>query len=367
MKLTIQELCSAIEAFAPPAYQEGWDNSGLLIGDARREISSALITLDVTEAVLDEAIKNGDGLIIAHHPAIFSGLKRLNGRNESERIVMKAIQHNVAIYAAHTNIDVVKNGVSWKMAEKMGLQNVRTLAPQTGLLKKLVTFVPVNDAAAVREAVFAAGAGHIGNYDSCSFNARGEGSFRGNAESQPYAGKKETLHFEEEVRFETIFPAHLQARVLDALLNAHPYEEVAYDVYALDNQHPQVGLGVIGEFEVETAADEALQRLKNAFECRLIKHTDIHQPTFKKVALVGGAGSSLLKQAMRAGADLFVSGDFKYHQFFEAENKITIADIGHFESEQFTKELFYEILTNKFSKFAVRLSEVNTNPVNYLF
>ena len=366
-KVAIKNIISAIESFAPPALQDSWDNSGLLVGDANCIIESALISIDVTEAVVDEAIAKGCGLIIAHHPVIFSGLKRLTGKNENERVVIKAIKNNIAIYAAHTNIDVVRQGVSWRMAQKLGLEKIQTLIPQKALLKKLVTFVPSDDATKVREALFDAGAGHIGNYDMCSFNSTGEGSFRGSNSTNPYKGEKGKLHFENEIRIETVFPAFIQNRIVDALLSTHPYEEVAYDIYSLENEHQEVGLGIIGSLPEAVDCLTFLKRVKDVVSCQVLRHTPIVSDKIEKIAMVGGAGSSFLKSAMAQNADVFITADFKYHQFFDAENKIVIADIGHYESEQFTKELFYEIVTNKFSKFALRLSEVVTNPINYLF
>jgi dinuclear metal center YbgI/SA1388 family protein len=366
-KVAIKNIISAIESVAPPALQDSWDNSGLLVGDANCVIDSALITIDVTEAVVDEAIAKGCGLIIAHHPVIFNGFKRLTGKNESERVVIKAVKKDIAIYAAHTNIDLVRQGVSWRMANKLGLQNIQTLIPQKGMLKKLVTFVPVDDASKVRNAIFDAGAGHIGNYDMCSFNGAGEGSFRGSDTTNPHKGVKGELHFENEIRIETVFPAFIQNKIIEALLNAHPYEEVAYDIYSLENEHQGIGLGVIGNLPLAEDCMCFLGRVKDTFLCQAIRHTPTVKDKVEKIALVGGSGSSFLKAAMAQKADVFITADFKYHQFFDAENKIVIADIGHYESEQFTKELFYEIVTNKFSKFALRLSEVVTNPINYLF
>jgi dinuclear metal center YbgI/SA1388 family protein len=365
--LKINAILAAIEEIAPNSLQESWDNSGLIVGDGLLDVDSALITLDVTEAVVDEAIANGNGLILAHHPLIFGGLKRLNGKNDVERAVMKAVKNDIAIYAAHTNLDVVSNGVSWKMAQKLGLENISTLSPQKGILKKLVAFIPVEDAEKVRAAVLEAGAGAIGQYDYCSFNSRGKGTFRAGEQAKPYVGEKNKIHSEEEVRFETIFPDYLQSSVISALLLSHPYEEVAYDIYLLENKHAGIGLGVVGDLPREEDSFEFLQRLKSVFDCKIIRYTGSDRKQIRKIAVVGGAGSDYLKQAIGVGADLFITGDFKYHQFFDAENKIIIADIGHYESEQFTKELFYEIVTNKFPKFALRLSTVQTNPINYLF
>lgn len=365
--MKVKDIVNAIEEFAPPALQEGWDNSGLLVGNSADKVNSAVITLDVTEAIVDDAIKNDDDIIIAHHPLIFGGLKRLNGKTDTERAVMKAIKNDIAIYAAHTSIDVVQNGVSWRMAKKLGIKNLKTLAPQKGLLKKMVTYVPEQDGVKVREAIFKAGAGTIGEYDSCSYNINGQGTFRAGENTNPHVGEIGKMHFEKETRIETVFPAFLQGNVVSALLNAHPYEEVAYDIYPLENKHPQIGLGVIGDLPTETDAKKFLTQLKDTFGSKTIRHTAIHKPNISKIALLGGSGSTYLNTAIGLGADVFVTADFKYHQFFDAENKIIIADIGHYESEQFTKELFYEIVTNKFSKFAVRFSDVNTNPINYLF
>lgn len=361
----IKELSQFIESFAPLHLQESYDNAGLIVGDPTAEITGVLITLDVTEEVVEEAIQHKCNLVLAHHPIVFSGLKKLTGKNYVERTVLKAIKNDVSIYAAHTNLDSVTGGVNGKICEKLGLQNCKVLQPAAGLLKKLVTFVPVDHAEKVREAVFSAGAGHIGNYDSCSFNSHGQGTFRGDDTTQPFVGEKGKHHYENEIRFETIFPAYIQNQVISALLNAHPYEEVAYDIYPLENKFQQAGMGMIGTLPNEMEESDFLSQLKETFQTGVIRHTALLNKKVKKVAVCGGAGSFLLNQAISAGADFFVSGDFKYHQFFDAENKIVIADVGHFESEQFTKELFYELLTKKFSTFAVHLSGVNTNPVFY--
>ncbi|MDP4186251.1 MAG: Nif3-like dinuclear metal center hexameric protein, partial [Bacteroidota bacterium] len=269
-------------------------------------------------------------------------------------------------YAAHTNIDSVAGGVSGRMCDKLGLTNRSILSPLQNHLKKLVTFVPLAQAEQVRQALFQSGAGVIGNYDQCSYNLEGSGTFRGNDQTHPFVGSKGELHFEKEIRIETIFPKHIQNNVIRALLESHPYEEVAYDIYPLDNEFPTVGMGMIGELPEPVEEVEFLQKVKQAFECKVIRYTKPLKHPVKKVALCGGAGSSLLGMAIASGADVFITGDFKYHQFFDAEDRIMIADIGHFESEQFTKEVFSEILTKKFPKFALHLSGIKTNPVNYL-
>ena len=361
----IKEIADLLENLAPLRLQESYDNAGLILGDQGTEITGALITLDVTENVVDEAIQKKCGLIVAHHPIVFSGLKKITGKNYVERTLLKAIKNDIAIYAAHTNLDSIASGVNGKICEKLGLKNCRILQPSEGMLKKLVTFIPVDHAEKVREAVFAAGAGNIGNYDSCSFNVHGQGTFRGDDSTTPFVGEKGKQHYENEIRFETIFPAYLHGRVISALLNAHPYEEVAYDIYPLDNKFDQIGMGMVGTLSKEKDEKEFLQQLKDIFGPGVVRHTRLLNKKVSKVAVCGGAGSFLLSRAITVGADFFVTGDFKYHQFFDADNKIVIADIGHFESEQFTKELFYELLTKNFPKFAVHLSEVNTNPVFY--
>ncbi len=362
---TLKDITNFLESFAPLSLQESYDNAGLITGDVNSEITSLLIALDVNEQVVEEALDKKAQLIVAHHPLVFSGLKKLTGKNYVERTLIKAIKNDIAIYASHTNLDSVYQGVNRNICEKMGLQNCRILQPASGQLKKLVTFIPVEHLDRVREAVFNAGAGNIGNYDSCGFTTEGLGSFRGNEDSNPYTGTKGEIHTEKEIRFETIFPAYFQGKVIDALLKSHPYEEVAYDIYSLDNQFDKIGMGMIGALEKPLSEFEFLQFLKSTFHSGIIKHTTLRDKPVVTVAVCGGSGSFLLNKAISAGADFFVSGDFKYHQFFDAENKIVIADIGHFESEQFTKELFYELLTKKFPTFAVHLSEVVTNPVYY--
>lgn len=364
--MRLKEITQFIESVAPLSFQESYDNAGLVIGHPEDEISGALITLDITEEILDEAISKKLNLIIAHHPIIFSGLKKLNGKNYIERCVIKAIRNGIAIYAAHTNLDSVIGGVNSKICDKLGLRNCRILSPMSGMLKKLVTFVPTADAGKVRNALFEAGAGHIGNYDSCSFNLSGTGSFRGNSQSNPYVGEKNQVHFEEETRVELIFPKNLQSGIVRALLNSHPYEEVAYDIYSLENEYTQAGIGMIGELSAPMDELEFLRKLKDTFHCPVVRHTRLIGKPVRSIAVCGGSGSSYLRTAIARGADVFISGDFKYHQFFDAENQIVIADIGHYESEQFTKEVFYELLTKNFPKFAIHLSAVSTNPVSYL-
>ena len=363
--MKLSEIISVIESFAPLAYQENYDNAGLIIGDSSREIKKALITIDVTEEIIDEAVNVGAELIISHHPVIFNEIKKITGDTYPEKIIIKAVKKDLAIYSAHTNLDNIKEGVNLKICEKLGLSRPRVLCPVKGELRKLVTFVPLDHADNVRSAIFNAGAGQIGEYDQCSYNLEGIGTFKGSEGTNPYTGEKGTLHFEKEIRIETIFPRVIQSKVISALLTAHPYEEVAYDIYPLENYYDKVGKGMIGELEKETDESTFLKKIKSVFKTKVIKHTKLRNKNIKKVAVCGGSGSNLIKSAVKAGADIFITGDIKYHQFFETSGNIIIADIGHYESEQFTKEIFYELLKKNLPKFALHLSELNTDPINY--
>ncbi len=365
--MQIKELIDFFEELAPSSFQESYDNAGLIVGNREEELKGVLIALDVTEEVVQEAIDLGINLIVAHHPIVFSGLKRFNGNNYVERTVIKAIKNDIAIFAAHTNLDsVIYNGVNSKICEKIGLDEVKILSPVKQKLQKLVVFVPVKNANEVRNAIFSAGAGVIGKYDSCSFNISGTGTFKAGIGANPFVGDIGELHQEEELRIETVVPTHLMGKVVRAMISVHPYEEVAYDIYPLENAWNEVGMGMMGNLPEAMDELEFLKKIKGIFNAGVIKYTTLKNKKIKKVAVCGGAGSFLLKDAIRAGADIFITGDFKYHQFFDAEGRIVIADIGHFESEQYTKELFYELLTRKFPNFAVHFTKINTNPIKYI-
>ena len=364
--MLLRNIVQHLETIVPISYQESYDNAGLITGNKNREISAALITLDVTEDVVDEAISLGCDLIISHHPLIFKAIKRITGSNEVERCLIKAIKNDLAIYAAHTNLDSITGGVNSMICEKIGLVNCRILSPAKNQLIKLITYVPEDHLETVRSALFSAGAGVIGNYDQCSYSAPGSGTFRGNEGSNPFVGVTGTLHTEPEIRLETIVPRHLASKVVAALNASHPYEEVAYDLIPLENDFPGVGTGMIGELAIPSDEISFLQRIKEIFGCQMIKHTALLGRKISKIAVCGGSGSFLVSKAIAEGADLFISADFKYHDFFEADKKIVLADIGHYESEQFTKEVLKEIVLKKFPTFALRLSNVKTNPVSYL-
>jgi dinuclear metal center YbgI/SA1388 family protein len=364
--MKLRELTSFLEEFAPLAYQEDYDNSGLIVGNQNMEVSGALISLDCTESVIDEAIQLGFNLIISHHPIVFKGLKKFNGNSYVERVVMKAIKHDIAIYAIHTNLDHIMQGVNKKICEKLDIRKVSILKVKEGILKKLVTFCPIADADNVRKALFEAGAGMIGNYSECSFNVEGTGTFKAGSGADPYVGEIGKQHHESEVRIEVIYPVNMERGIIASLVEVHPYEEVAYDIYPLSNGLQEVGSGMIGNLESDWDELEFLKFVKEKLGAKLIRHTEMRSKKIRRVAVCGGSGSFLLQNAINAGADIFITADFKYHEFFDAEGKLIIADVGHFESEQFTQELLLELITEKFRNFALRLTSQNTNPINYL-
>lgn len=365
--MRIAELIQFLENWAPLSYQESYDNSGLITGDLSSEISGVLVSLDCIENVVDEAIEKNCNVIVAHHPIIFKGLKKITGKNYIERTIIKAIKNDIALYAIHTNLDNIKGGVNSKIAEKLNLQNTRILSEKTDQLMKLTVFVPTPHTGPLLDALYAAGAGDIGNYSNCSFRTDGMGTFKANQEADPTIGKRGVYEEVNENRVEVIFPAHLKKQVLKGMRDGHIYEEIAYYLSVLTNPLQTVGSGIIGELENETATIDFLQQIKQNLNVSVIKYTTITKPAIRKVAVCGGAGGFLLPHAVGQQADIFITADYKYHEYFDADSKIIIADIGHYESEQFTKELIRDEILKKFTTFATYLSEAKTNPINYLF
>ncbi len=363
--MLLQDINNSLNAAAPFSLQESYDNSGIQVGSPDQEVSKGLVCIDATLPVLQEAISKGCDLILCHHPLIFKGLKQLTGASETEKIIIEAIRHGIAIVAIHTNLDNTYTGVNHELGLRLGLKNLRILEPAKGLLKKLVTFCPTAHAEKVRAAIFEAGAGNIGDYDCCSFNLEGKGSFRAGESSNPFAGKINELHYEEEVRIETIFPSYLQSKILKAMLISHPYEEVAYDIYPLDNTFDKAGSGIKGNFNEPLPVKDFLDVLKETLNLPYLRHSSYTNKYIKNVALCGGSGSFLLHQAIKSGAHAFVTADVKYHQFFEAGNSILLIDAGHYETEQFTKDLLLKIINEKIANFATLISETDTNPVLY--
>jgi dinuclear metal center YbgI/SA1388 family protein len=363
--MKIAEIITHLETIAPPVYQEEYDNAGLLTGSSSWECTGALTTLDTTEAVVQEAIAKKCNLIVAHHPIVFRGLKKINGKNYVEKTIIAAIKNDIAIYAIHTNLDNVLHGVNGKIADQLGLINRTILLPKASILKKLFTFVPPAHLDLVRDALFNAGAGSIGNYSEAGFTVEGTGSFKAGEGANPFVGQVGQRHYEKEIKTEVIFPAFLHQQIVQALIKVHPYDEVAYDIIELANSHQGIGSGLIGELQESMEEGAFLAKLKQSFRVPVVRHTPLTGVPVKRVALCGGAGSFLISSALAAGANFYITSDVKYHEFFDANGRLVIADIGHFESEQFTIDLLHDILLEKFPTFAVLKTAVKTNPVEY--
>jgi len=363
--MRIKDVIQQLEQWAPKAFQESYDNCGIQAGNGNMELTGVLISLDVTEKVIDEALQRQCNLIVSHHPLLFKGVKSITGNNDIERCLIKAIKHDMTLYAIHTNLDHVSNGVNYKIAQLLELQDLHTLVPKTGLLSKLITYVPIEDKETVLTALFEAGAGEIGNYSSCAFRSDGVGSFKPNSSAHPVIGKANQLEQVPETKIETIFPTHLQSSIIRTLKKVHPYEEVAFDIFALQNDWDSIGAGMYGTLIKPMTVNEFNAHLKQKMNLKTFKFTAAFQGKIEKVAVCGGSGSFLLKNALGVGAQAFVTSDFKYHEFFDAEDKILVADIGHYESEVYTKDLIYDYLKEKFSNIAVLISEINTNPIHY--
>lgn len=364
--MKIKEIISVLEEMAPLAFAEDFDNVGLLIGNQEEEATGILVCHDALENIIDEATAKNCNIVVCFHPILFSGLKKITGKNYVERAVIKAIKNDIAIYAVHTALDNHHEGVNKIFSDALGLINSKILIPKQNFIRKLVTFTIPENADEVRNALFDAGAGNIGNYENCSFNSKGIGTYMGNEHSNPQVGERFEFVQGDEIKIEVTFEKHLENKILKALFKSHAYEEVAYEIYELQNQHQNIGLGMIGELKNPMSEKEFLLFAKEKMQCGGIRHSNFTGKEIKKVAVLGGAGSFAIKNAIQAGADAYLTADLKYHQFYEAENKLLLADIGHFESERYTKNYIVEYLRKKILNFAVILSEENSNPVKYL-
>ncbi len=364
--MTVKDITKILEELAPLEHAEDFDNVGLLVGNPNQEVTGILVTLDTLETVVDEAIEKGCNLIVSFHPIIFQGLKKLTGRNYVERTVIKAIANSIAIYSMHTALDNSNVGVNAKICEVLGLRNPKILIPKKGTIKKLTTYVPIENADAVKSELFKAGAGAIGNYTNCSFTTEGLGSFKAGAGTSPSLGNVGELHMEKEAQINVIFSFEKEKKILNALFAHHPYEEVAYEISTLENTNQDIGMGMVGTLEMEMDENPFLQMVKEKMNTSMIRHSQILGKKVKKVAVLGGSGAFAISAAKNANADVFITADLKYHQFYEAEKQLIIADIGHFETEQFTKDLLVDYLIKKIPNFAISLSESITNPIKYL-
>ena len=364
--MKIKEVFSLLEEIAPLAYAEDFDNVGLLVGNQENDLTGVLVCHDALEQVIDEAINKKCNLVVCFHPILFSGLKKITGKNYVERSIIKAIKNDIAIFAVHTALDNHQNGVNKIFCNALGLVNTKTLIPKQNFIRKLTTFTIPENVEKVRNALFDAGAGKIGNYDDCSFTSQGIGSYMGNENSNPEIGERFEFVEAQEIKIEVTFEKHLESRILKALFSNHVYEEVAYEIYELKNSHQNIGLGMVGELENPMSENQFLNFVKTKMQCGSIRHSNLLERPISKVAVLGGSGSSAIKDAINAKADIFLTSDLKYHNFYESENQIVLADIGHFESERFTKEYIVDFLNKKITNFAIVLSEENTNPVKYL-
>jgi dinuclear metal center YbgI/SA1388 family protein len=363
--MTIKSLYPILEELAPLGYAEDFDNVGLIIGQPDLVISGILVCHDALEEVVQEAIEKKCNLIVCFHPILFNGLKKITGKTYVERAVMKALKNDIAIYALHTALDNHQWGVNHIFCETLGIKNPKMLVEKQNYIQKLVVFTPADHADKLRHALFSAGAGQIGNYDHCSFSSTGTGSYRGNENSNPVIGAKNELVETAEVKIEVTFEKHLQNQIISAMKANHVYEEVAYEIYSLENKHQNIGLGMIGNLEIELSENDFLNLIKQKLDLSLIKHSKKRLLPIKKVAVLGGSGSFAISQAIALGADAFLTADLKYHQFYEAENRLLLVDVGHYESEKFTKNIIFDYLKKKITNFAVVLSEIDTNPVKY--
>jgi dinuclear metal center YbgI/SA1388 family protein len=364
--MKIKEILFVLEEMAPLAYAEDFDNVGLLIGDTNVDATGILVCHDALESVIDEAIAEKCNLIVCFHPILFSGLKKITGKNYVERAVIKAIKNDIAIYAVHTALDNHKDGVNKIFSDALGLINTKILVPKQHFIQKLVTYTVPENAEKLRNVMFEAGAGTIGNYDNCSFNSNGFSTYQGNENSNPTIGNKGDLTQTNEIKIELVFEKHLQSKILKALFSNHVYEEIAYEIYDLQNTHQNIGLGMIGDLEKPMSEKDFLHFVKNTMQCGNIRHSEFSGKNVQKIAVLGGSGSFAIKNAINANADVFLTADLKYHQFYEAENQLLLVDIGHFESERFTKNYIVDFLKKKIPNFAIIFSEENTNPVKYL-
>ncbi|GAA0725393.1 Nif3-like dinuclear metal center hexameric protein [Aquimarina litoralis] len=364
--MQIKEVIQHLENMAPTSYAEDFDNVGLLVGDKNTEVTGVLVTLDTLEIIIDEAIEKNCNLIVSFHPIVFKGIKKFNGNNYVERVVMKAIKHDIAIFAIHTALDNALQGVNDMICEQLQLINRKILIPQKGTIKKLITFAPIKEANALKSKLFEAGAGTIGNYDNCSFSSEGIGTFRALENANPSIGELGETHQEKETQIQITYPKHCEGEILKTLFNNHSYEEVAYEITTLENTNQHIGMGMIGELKEEMEEIAFLKHIKTTFKTGCVRHSKLLGKPIKKVAVLGGSGSFAIRNAQSAGADIFITADLKYHQFYEAENKLILADIGHYESEQYTKNLIVSYLRKKISNFAIILSDKNTNPIQYI-
>ena len=366
--MTVQDVATALEAWAPPGSKLSYDNVGLQVGDPNRAVTTVLIALDLTPAVVDEAEAMGADLIVTHHPLLFKPLKRLGPTDFVSGLAYRLAQLGIAYYAIHTNLDAAPDGVSFALAEHLGLESVRFLDGMRDSLAKLVTFVPASHADAVRAALAEAGAGRIGDYTACSFSSSGTGRFRPGAGTDPFSGTPGALESVDEVRLEVEVARWDVARIVRALLQAHPYEEVAYDVYHVEQSATRAGLGAVGTLATPEPLRDFLRRVSDRLDAASLRYVGDDDALIETVAVCGGSGSSLIAQARAAGADAYVTADVTYHTFFEPLSldgtpQLALIDAGHYETEWITERLLTDWLAAQFEGLSVRATAHRTSPM----
>ncbi len=363
--MKIEAIVKHLEQMAPPYLKEEYDNVGLHTGTLQQETDGVLITLDVDERIVDEAIELNCGLIITHHPLVFGSLKRITGRTMQERCLIKAIRNDIAIYAIHTNIDNAALGLNHALATLLGVNNPNVLLPGVNKMSKVVTFCPPDHSDRVMAAMSAAGAGHIGNYDMCSFQTEGRGTFRALEGANPYVGELDALHGETELRIEMITPSAIVPHVVEAMKKSHPYEEVAYDVIPLSNPDLTTGSGAFGEISKPIGEEEFIQMVKEKLNVPVVRHTEHLARPINRLGVCGGSGAFLIQHAIDRKLDVLVTADVKYHQFGEASGKILLIDAGHYETEILVTSMIRDEIRKKFPTFACHITKRNTNPIRY--
>ena len=364
--MKIKEVIQFLEQKFPLHWQEDFDNCGVQCGDKERELTGIVVCFDMSEAVIDEALAQGSNMVISHHPIIYKhGLKKIEPTNRVGKIIYKALENKILLYSMHTNIDSGKAGGNVLFAKKLELQNLSVLVPKENQFCKLVVFVPAENSALLKEAMFKIGCGNIGNYSHCSYSCEGIGSFKPLTGVNPHIGKHNRLERVDEERIEMIFPKNIKRQVIETLYGHHPYEEPAFDIITLENQNREVGLGRIGLLPTSMLAKDFILYIKEKLNLDFVKFSGNRDAEIKKVAVCGGGGASFISEALTAGVNAYITGDLKYHDFFIPENKMLLIDIGHFEGEHFIREIITSLLQENFNTFATHFTEVEIPVIHH--
>lgn len=349
--MKLSQITKAFEERIPLSLQEPWDQCGLSLGHPAADVKSVLFSFDLTPKAIEHAKKNKQNLIVTHHPFQLKGQAQIRFDSYTGQMIAECAKHNIAVYCSHTNHDASRDSLNFHYLKKLGVKDATALKANVQKLYKLVVFVPHKEVDAVMNALFAADAGKIGAYGECSFRSEGQGTFKGDDSTNPNYGQKGIRETVAEQKIETIVPQHLLAKVIQKMIKAHPYEEVAYDVYALENQSFYTGIGAIGTLPKALSKKELTLALQKLFKLKTLRFIDGGHKTFKRVAICTGSGTSLMKDALKQKADVFLTGDIKYHQATEAQvKKLSMVDLGHFHSEIDSMKVLKNIFSELFNK-----------------